>query len=191
MNEMSEYFRSTRKKNRNIHRRRTSLDSKPQRRFLVPIGIAVVILISFFALISSTRNKVSKEDLNSINNRLDQLEKRLTQVEGQVKGFQQSMAKIDKSGRSITQQLNKVTNKIDLLQKRIASIAVQTKSPSDEQKKPTSQAKRRYHEVRPGDSLYRIAKQYGTSVNELRSLNNFAKDQDIYPGQRILVPSNN
>jgi LysM repeat protein len=49
----------------------------------------------------------------------------------------------------------------------------------------------RYHEVRPGETLYRIAKTYGFSVDELCRLNDISPDEigDIQPGRRLLVSS--
>ena len=42
--------------------------------------------------------------------------------------------------------------------------------------------------VKPADTLYRIARRYGASVAELRSLNGIASDNRIILGQTILLP---
>jgi membrane-bound lytic murein transglycosylase D len=42
------------------------------------------------------------------------------------------------------------------------------------------------HEVKPTDTLYSIARQYGLSVKELMSLNN-KTDFDLKPGQKLIV----
>lgn len=52
---------------------------------------------------------------------------------------------------------------------------------------PTDQAKGQYHEVRRGESLYRISMKYGLSVDELCRLNNIHPHQIIRPGQKLLV----
>ncbi len=44
------------------------------------------------------------------------------------------------------------------------------------------------HKVEPGDSLWKISQQYGTSVSKLKSLNNLKSDV-IYPNQRIETTS--
>lgn len=46
------------------------------------------------------------------------------------------------------------------------------------------------HRVRRGDSLYRIARRYGTSVNVLMAENSLSKRSTIYPGMKIRIPSN-
>jgi RND family efflux transporter MFP subunit len=53
--------------------------------------------------------------------------------------------------------------------------------------KPTAQARKQYHEVQSGESLYLIANKYGLSVDELCRLNNIYPRQIIRPGQKLLV----
>jgi hypothetical protein len=43
-----------------------------------------------------------------------------------------------------------------------------------------------HHQVRPGDTLFGLAKRYKTSVNRLRELNGLGGDQ-IHVGERLLV----
>lgn len=49
-----------------------------------------------------------------------------------------------------------------------------------------STEKKLFHEVKPTDTLYSIARQYGLSVKELMELNN-KKDFDLKPGQKLIV----
>lgn len=55
------------------------------------------------------------------------------------------------------------------------------------QMKPVSQAKGQYHVVSSGDTLSKIGKRYGISVDELCRLNNMKKTDTIHPGQKLLV----
>ena len=52
---------------------------------------------------------------------------------------------------------------------------------------PTPQAKGRYHVVQRGETLFRIAKQYGLSLDQLRRMNNLKEKQSIYAGQKLIV----
>ncbi|SPF55435.1 hypothetical protein SBF1_8260002 [Candidatus Desulfosporosinus infrequens] len=46
--------------------------------------------------------------------------------------------------------------------------------------------------IQPGDSLYSIAMQYGTTVSNLMSLNpQIPNPHEIYTGETITVPSGN
>jgi len=42
--------------------------------------------------------------------------------------------------------------------------------------------------VKPGDSLWKIAKQLGIDLYQLSSLNNLTEPYTIYPGQTLLIP---
>ena len=193
--EITEDLRDTRE-DEAIRRHGTSLAFKPQRKILIlgAVGI-VVLLIIVIALFSG--GELSTGDLTSIQASLNQLEKRLTRLEGvegriaslerQEKEMQRSMVEAEKSERSLTLRLDKLSQKADQLEKRMASAPAKTEAPYPIQRMPLPQATERYHEVRSGDILSRIAQQYGTSVEELCHLNHITPTQVIYPGQKLLV----
>jgi len=200
-NEMKEFEeqiaddRGYTRKDENTRRRKSILDFKPQRKTLLLGGAGILILIVLIALFSGGDNKLSTGDLSSIQVKLDQLENRLTHLEGmevriaslerQEKGLPQSMA--DRSGKSLTQRLDKLTQKVDQLEKRTASAPGKTEAPYPIQRRSFPPDKGRYHEVRSGETLYRISRQYGISVDELCRLNNLTPEQAIHPGQKLLV----
>lgn len=182
-------------KDENIRRRKSILNFNPRRKTLILGGAGILILIVLIALFSAGDNKLSTGDLSSIQVKLDQLENRLTHLEGmeariaslekQKKGLPQSMA--DRSGKSLTQRLDKLAHRIDQLEKTMASAPAKTEAPYPIQTRPFPLDKGRYHEVRSGETLYRIALQYGISVDELCRLNNVTPEQVIHPGQKLLV----
>ena len=183
------------RKDENTRHRKSILNFKPQRKTLILGGAGILILILLIALFTGGDNKLSTGDLTSIQVKLDQLENRLTNLEGmearisslekQEKGLPQTMADI--SGKSLTQRLDKLTQKIDQLEERMASTPVKTEAPYPIQRRPFPLDKGRYHEVRSGETLYRISRQYGISVDELCRLNNLSPEQAIHPGQKLLV----
>jgi LysM repeat protein len=71
--------------------------------------------------------------------------------------------------------------------KKMALTAIDIKTSMSPHEKPTSRTKSRYHEVRPGETLFRIAKRYGINVDELCSLNHITPKTVIHPGQKLLV----
>jgi LysM repeat protein len=180
-----------------VRRRRTSIALTSQRKILALGGAGILLLIILIALFSRGGNEVPPEDLASVQVRLNQLEERISRLEGmkdkivfieqQEKELQQSIAEAEKSGRSLTARLDKLTQKVDGLRTRKASPPAKTGASLTVKRKPFPLAKGRYHEVRPGESLYRIAQQYGTSVDELCRLNNITPNQVIYPGEKLLV----
>lgn len=44
--------------------------------------------------------------------------------------------------------------------------------------------------VRPGDTLWEISRRFGVPVNEIIRFNNILYTDQIYPGQRIIIPIN-
>jgi len=159
---------------------KASLNFKPQRKILVFGGVGILILIILISIFSGGGNELSKEDLDSFQVRLNQLEERLTRLEGvEDRGVFLEM--------SLTKRMDELTQNVDILQKRMASAAAKIQAPPAMQREPISLSKRRYHKVRPGDSLYRIAQQYGISVDELCRLNNITPSKVIHPGQKLLV----
>jgi len=183
------------RKDENIRRHKSIIDFIAQRKTLILGGAGILILIVLIALFSGGDNKLSTGDLSSIQVKLDQLENRLTHLEGmeariaslekQEKRLPQSMA--DRSGKPLTQQLDKLTHRIDQLEKTMASAPAKTEASYPIQKKAFPLDKGRYHEVRSGENLYRIALQYRISVAELCRLNNMTPGQVIHPGQKLLV----
>jgi hypothetical protein len=182
-------------KDENIRRRKSILNFNPRRKTLILGGAGILILIVLIAIFSGGDNKLSTGDLTSIQVRVDQLENRLTRLEAikariaslekQEKRLPQSMA--DRSGKPLTERLDKLTHRIDQLEKTMASAPAKTEASYPIQKKPFPLDKGRYHEVRYGENLYRIALQYGITVNELCRLNNMTPGQVIHPGQKLLV----
>jgi LysM repeat protein len=194
---MTEDLGPTLKENRKIGRRRTSLDLKSQGWGIVFGGVGVLLLITIFILISGGDDKGSSEDLNLIKagitqmdkriQRIDDVEKRASYLEAEVKGLKQSMSKIERTGGSLKKGLDELTQKMDRLQRGTGPPTVKKGTKPTIKKEPISQEKRQYHIVRSGDTLYRIAIKYGISLSELRRINNLTPNQDIYPNQKLLV----
>jgi LysM repeat protein len=162
------------------------------------IGIVViVVLISVFF----GGGGLSQGDLAPLQAKLDLVERRMTHLEGlesriafledQETELQQLILDLDKSGRSLTEQVDEISKKLGGVEKGkpTAPARVKTTAPGTAAEKPVSAEMKRYHKVRPGETLYRIAKRYGISVSELCRLNSISLNQAIHPGQKLLIPS--
>ena len=166
---------SYRAKGGNIRRTKISLDLKRKRRIRILWGAVILILVVVAAIFFWERNNRFAEDIGAINVRIDLLEKRLHQLdledmnkkaarlEGQIKALNKSVARLNRT------------------------VAAKPKTGPAIKKKAISQAKRRYHKVRPGETISRIARKYAISVDKLCRYNNLTKNQVIYPGQKLLV----
>jgi len=180
-----------------VPRHKAFLDFTSQRKTLILGGIGVLLLIVLIALFFGGGDTLSKKDLASFKARLDQLEDRLTRFEGvelrvsslekKEKELEQSMAEADRSKKLLTQQYATLNQRLDSLQKEKQLVPAKSKALIAPQKKPTTLGKKRFHEVRSGDTLYRIANKYGISVKELCRLNNIGQNKIIQPGQKLVV----
>jgi cell division protein FtsB len=160
-------------------------------------AVCIVLLILLIALLLRGDTGLSRKDLTPIQVKLDLLDERLKRLEGmesrigflenQETELQQFISDIDRSGRSMAEQVDQITERVDELEKGMASVPPKPEVPKPVQAKPLPSAKKRYHEVHPGETLYRIAQKYRMSVGELCRLNKIAPDQAIYPGQKLLV----
>jgi len=180
-----------------VPHRRSFLDFISQQKPLILGGIGVLLMIVLIALFFGGDDTLSKKDLASFKARLDLLEKRLTRFEGvelrvtslekKEKELEQSMAEADQSKRLLTQQYTTLNQRLDSLQKEKPLVPAKSKALIAPKKKPTTLGKKSFHEVRSGDTLYRIANKYGISVKELCRLNNIGQNAIIQPGQKLVV----
>lgn len=173
------------------------LSHRPQRQgnTRVLVGAGILLLIVLFTFLFAVEQKVSKKELVSIQARLEHLEERMmllhdiedtiSSLEAQEREFQKVLLQ---KNNSLKKQVNNLSQKVDQLKKNIVSIPAKA-APSHIQKTIPLQGKRRYHKVRPGETLYGIGKRYGISIEVLRRLNNLSPDQLIQPGQKLLITS--
>jgi LysM repeat protein len=54
---------------------------------------------------------------------------------------------------------------------------------------PSSSGQAITHTVRPGDTVYSIARRYGTSVQAISQANNLVNPSQIYVGQKLTIPT--
>lgn len=54
--------------------------------------------------------------------------------------------------------------------------------------RPEPEPQTRVYVVRQGDSVYKIARRFGTTMNAIIRLNNLQNPDLIFPGQRLLIP---
>ena len=86
---------------------------------------------------------------------------------------------------------NNSSKKSESSTKRIESPKKEKNSKADKRRERTKkETKAKSHTVKSGESLDRIARKYGVSVNELKKANNIKKnDNTIHPGDKIKIPS--
>jgi LysM repeat protein len=168
----------------NARRNRNPQDSDSSGKSLLLWGFIGIILILLIVLLFRGGDKAVTEDLNALKARMEQMEKRasaletaakkMDAVDGQIKGLQQSVSKVEGAQRTLAERMDK-----------LAQHAEKPSAPQAAQKKPGAQAK--LHEVQPGETIFSIAKKYNIPADQLLKLNNLSKKDTIKAGQKLVV----
>ena len=147
-------------------------------------GVMGIILILLLVLLFRGGDKAVTEELNALKVRVEQMEKKTAAFEsaakkadtldGQIRGLQQSVSKVEASQRSLTERVD-----------RLAQHAEKPAAAQPAQKKPGAQTK--VHEVRPGETIFSIAKKYNLTADQLLKLNNMTKKDTVQVGQKLVV----
>jgi LysM repeat protein len=120
------------------------------------------------------------------------LQSKVTALEQKIAGLEKQLAelqgKISTSGPdpALLQRVDALAQKVEALEKQKQPTA-ESKAKSSPPSKPAVSTEKQYHTVQKGETLYRISKKYGISVEELRKLNNLSADQPLRTGQKLLV----
>lgn len=170
-------------------------------RFLILGGIGVFALVLVVIIFASGRETVSERQLQDILARLDALESRLVGLENQESGRQQSLVRMQGDFSILTMRVDKLSRE---MKEQFAAIATRQEQPAAavQAARPAAPrpaaattpapaqpaaAKPVLHEVRAGETLFRISRTYGVTVNEIRRLNNLGADDVIRPGQVLTI----
>ncbi len=174
------------------------LFSSLQKKTLFIGGAVVLVIIIIFALLSSRGSDLSKADFNALIERVDRIEARVTDIEGiekritaslqaQKDTFREGVTAAVGTGGTMAQQLDLPARKVEALQQKMGSVVKETQAIRTGRAEPVQAKKAQYHMVVRGESLYRIARKYGLTVDGLCKLNKMTPRQSIYPGQKLLV----
>ena len=166
--------------------------------FMLVGGVGVLLVIILFMLIfGGEKGGKADERLTALQARVDQidkklsgmagLEERLAQAEKQARLAQQSMAGADRQFSVLEGKIEELSRKAQAPQKKESAPPAQVEPPKKEQEKPAAHAAEKTHVVKPGETLYQIGNKYGTSVEELRRLNQLKPGQALHPGQKLVV----
>jgi LysM repeat protein len=174
---------------------------------IIPIVIGslgfVILVILVVRIFSAPRNTVDLDYVQSLETRihdlenqllkredLDQTHDRIEQQDSRVDAIKQ---KLDGFEKTVTIQIDQLIQEIVVLQQKRArapsAVAPRSRDTAKKQSQtsPIPTAIRRFHVVQSGETLYRISRRYGLSVDQLRSFNNLAADAAIYPGQKLKI----
>jgi len=176
-----------------------------QKKSIMPFVIGglglVVVLVMVILILSRPKNTVDQEYLGSLEKRMQQLEKKLAtigvmdQIIKRLGKQEQDMDQLDKKinrfDSGVSTQIDQIIKELGALHQKTsqkaASGAPQPKTVEKKQPLASKKAEPRaqFHQVRAGETLFRISRRYGLSVQQLRTYNDLAPNAAIYPGQKL------
>ena len=160
---------------------------KSQKQFLVFAAMAVLILILASALLFKAHDRAVKVEINTVHLKLTTLEMGVSRLEEEVNELRHFVSERKESATRPTPKIDALARRMDRLENKIAAVAPVPQAPKPTPEKTTLQAEARYHEVRRGETLFRISKDYGLSLEQLCRLNQITPDTPIQPGQKLLI----
>lgn len=175
--------------------------------FYVAAGLGVFILVLVFVMLGNASGRQETDNrLRLIEQRLDDMEFRFgnlvqnesvtTDIGALQKADLDLSQRFDTLERKLEGQLNQMRAALTKLEKRRPLVVAPPKPPPAAPKaatpkasppKSAAPAKTRQHTVQKGETIYKISRKYGMSVEALRKLNGIGEDFTIYPGQKIKV----
>jgi LysM repeat protein len=145
-----------------------------------------ILLITVCCLFFGCSQKDLSDDMKSIKDRLAQLEKRLAEYE-QQKEVKELRAKLDEGKAELEEELKKIAEKYDTKPGKTEKTKASTQVKPATQNRSSFVAKKQYHTVSRGETLYSISRKHGVSVAELCRLNNLKSTQHLQTGQKLLL----
>ncbi|MCF8092114.1 MAG: LysM peptidoglycan-binding domain-containing protein [Desulfotignum sp.] len=141
---------------------------------LASLELSLTALDKKIAAITGDTDTNRNAALAQIRKQVSTLEKgvlvKVDSLADRMKNLEQTVSALEKTGVAVAPEARETTPKV--------------KKPSEIQGKETDSL---FHTVKKGETLWRISREYDTTVAKLRQLNNLAPDADIYPGKKILV----
>ena len=122
---------------------------------------------------------------------IDVMNDRLSSLDRQITAFQIALTeRINSLESYMSQKISSVNTVPDNLHSEAVKTdkkpAAVIQTPVD----PKPEVKVQYHQVKAGETLYRISLRYNLTVEELKLLNNLAASSVIHVGQKLKVSNN-
>ena len=159
---------------------------------LTGVGILVLIILSIMVL-SRAQDLAGKKQVLALESKLDQLERKLGDLkqidriagetpENQFNLLNDRLAKLE---TSITAKIDQLITDLEGTKSTTASKPkTKTEAPPPAKQKQ-KEIKLTVHKVQAGDTLYRISRHYGLTIDQLRKYNKLTPNTKIYPGQEL------
>ena len=156
------------------------------------VGLVVIVFI-FVVLLSGPEDVVDSSQLQSLEAKIQQLEQKLAstsvvdQTLARLGELEQKLSLIsaqsDRFNRTVTTQIDQIIKELGSLHQKSS----QTLQPVKTNQKDRNSD---FHQVRAKETLWAISRQYGLTLDQLRSYNKIGPKATIQPGQRLKLTPN-
>lgn len=153
--------------------------------FLIFIVMLILALGGILGKLSGFENRLIKLEEQMV--RFQDIDDKLTLALEQSNGLEQFKDRFDRLEASMSLRMDHLVTGMNNLQKDIAQVKAQKTQVVKPATVVKKTPKKRYHTVRPGDTLYNIARKYGVTVIKIRALNKLSDRAVIHPGQKLIV----
>ncbi len=163
--------------------------------YVLMVGGFIVLIILAVIIIPKIRGSEDNSRISLIDARVKQLELRLNRIESLDKRLSlldklrteleiSIMERLDSLEASLSMRMDQKVKELDTLH-----MEAKQKTPDKKKvvKAPKKKTEYRYHEVSAGETLYRISRKYGLTVEELRQLNQISPESVISVGQKLII----
>ena len=136
--------------------------------FIIAAVVFLIFAGLFVVVFSQSQDLADKKHVLAIEKRLDQLETEFTALKTYIASkLEQAIQEMERDKNAIAPQ---------------KPLSAKTPPPPQQEQ---NDLEPKIHKIRSGDSLSRISRQYGLSIEQLRNYNNLEPNATIYPGQEL------
>ena len=150
------------------------------------VGLAVLIIL-FIVSVAKTKKPAFDAEFTSIEKRLAQIEDRLNNLEAVSDGLGKLQNKLQQVKSSLSRKMNQISAEVGKIKKITAGLKSAKSTASPPPKAVQAETQKRVHQVRPGETVYSLSRQYGITVEDLLRMNSLSADAVIHPGQELVV----
>ena len=152
---------------------------------MLPAIMIVLLVIIFAGGTSYFFSRRSTQGDGALQSKIASFEEKIMGLEKQIVDLQGKSA-AGAPDASLLHRVDALSQKVEALEKR-SVLATELKKKKPSSPKPQVKSQERYHTVQKGETLYKISKQYGIPVKDLRKLNDLSESQSVRTGQKLLI----
>ena len=159
-------------------------DKKNRLLFAIAASLLSLFVISTVLILYHLSGRLTemRDHVVNIENRTVDLEKRQTEGHAQLTQLDKKLTAFSNS--PAMKAMETLPPRVSILEKQLESMQIRQKV-TTVRSKPVH--KKRDYEVKEGDTLYRISRKYGLTVDELIKMNNLHEGEPLRVGQKLVV----